>query len=415
MPRHPYLVPNKKRIERLHARALQATPRREARVRRRRILFAIPALDRGGPDRVFFDLIRGLDRRRFEPILVTSSGEGRYLTLLPDDVAVHLLRPRRGVYGRYPVFDLAAAVRRLRPDVVMTTLRMNMTALVAKPLFLRCVPLVIRQNNQFSTNVQELITRAPLKQRLARTLSLRSLRQADLIVCQSEDMRADLLQMVGGGPDMVVIGNPIDIGWIEARAREETVALAGQPSLVSVGRLMPQKGYDILLRALALVLTAHPRAHLTLIGEGPDRAALEALAGELGLSGAVTFAGFRTNPYPYLRAGDLFVSSSRYEGLPNVILEALACGTPVVATDCPGATRELIEDGRTGWLVPSESPVALATGIQRGLSGIPLDKSALQRSCRERFSLERITSLYQDLFAKLAPLDGAMAPAEGSP
>lgn len=371
--------------------------RTQATERPWRVLFAIPALDSGGPDRVFFDLIRALDRKRFKPILVTFSEGGRYFSLLPDDVERHALKVSRGWFGKYPVLSFAAAVRRIRPDLVISTL-MNLTALLSKPLFPRNVPLVIRQANQLSENFDELVAKAPVKHRLSRRLLVWSYRWADAIVCQSNSMRDDLADRVDLSAKVVVIDNPIDVDCIRHWAGMDRVVVRGRPALVGVGRLAPQKGYDILLLAFSLVLQEFPEAHLTLIGEGPEKSDLQRLACSLQVADAVTFAGFRANPYAYMRQADLFVSASRYEGFANVLLEALACGTPVVATDCPGAAREVVREGMTGWLAEAHSPDSLASAICKALTNASdIRPDLMEAFCRERFSLEKVATAYEDL------------------
>jgi glycosyltransferase involved in cell wall biosynthesis len=160
---------------------------------------------------------------------------------------------------------------------------------------------------------------------------------------------------------IVTIYNPLDRKRIAARARSAASPFAGHgpgPQLVAIGRLDPQKGFDLLLRAFPELLESEPGAELWILGEDMwahqrNRQGLAALADELGISGRVHFEGYVENPYPYLEHADLFVLSSRYEGLPNVLLEALSLGCPVLAVDAPGGTREIMElSGQLERLVP---------------------------------------------------------------
>lgn len=129
---------------------------------------------------------------------------------------------------------------------------------------------------------------------------------------------------------------------------------------VAVGRLVPQKGYDVLLTAFSRIYHQNESVRLIILGEGPDRAALEKQCEDLGICAAVDMIGFIDNPYPYIAKSDVFVLSSRVEGLPNVLIQALACGKTIVATDAPGGAAEILGGGAYGYLVPPDDPCGLA-------------------------------------------------------
>src|SRR5262249_8123276 len=135
------------------------------------------------------------------------------------------------------------------------------------------------------------------------------------------------------------------------------------PHLIAAGRLSREKGFDILLDAMPAVLSKLPNARLTILGEGLLREALITHAKNLGLTSTVSFPGFKTNPWRFFRHADLFILASRYEGFPNVLLEALAIGTPIIATNCPGALQEIQSSHNQISLVASEDAAALAEAI----------------------------------------------------
>jgi glycosyltransferase involved in cell wall biosynthesis len=139
--------------------------------------------------------------------------------------------------------------------------------------------------------------------------------------------------------------------------------------IVSVGRLNYQKGFDLLLRAFHRCHGRLSNTRLTVVGEGPEEGSLRMLAQEYGISGAVSFVGQKMNPFPYMVHADFLVLSSRWEGSPNTVLEALGCGTPVLAFDCPGGTAEIITEGKNGWLVPAEDWEGLAERMIRIVEG----------------------------------------------
>jgi glycosyltransferase involved in cell wall biosynthesis len=139
------------------------------------------------------------------------------------------------------------------------------------------------------------------------------------------------------------------------------------PVILAVGRLTDQKAFDVLIQAFSHVRENHP-AHLLILGEGENRPALQSLIDRLGLKQDVNLMGFVQNPYPYMAHASSFVLPSRWEGLPTVLVEALYLGTPIVATDCPGGSREILQDGKFGRLVPVDEPLILAEAIELSLS-----------------------------------------------
>jgi glycosyltransferase involved in cell wall biosynthesis len=168
---------------------------------------------------------------------------------------------------------------------------------------------------------------------------------------------------------MVRIYNPVDVVMTRQLAEARGSPYHGKgPHLVAAGRLSKEKGADVLLDAMPLVRAVIPDADLTLVGEGPLKSDLRAQRERLGLNEAVHLVGFQRNPYPYFRHADLFVLPSRLEGMPGVVIEALAVGTPVVASDCPGAVREILRDCPIARVVQPSDPKALAETIVAALN-----------------------------------------------
>ena len=323
---------------------------------RTRVLFALTDLCGGGAQRVVLTLLRHLPRERFELQLALVTRTGRFADDVPPDVRVHDLAASR-VRATAP--RLVALVRELRPHVVFSTLyHMNQMLLLLRPLLPRGTRLVIREGITVSE---------ALRGRGGGWLSSGLVRwlypTADRIVCQCDFMADDLARHFGvPRAKMTTIYNPIDAERVRLLAAEGPNPFADArpgPQLVAMGRLDPQKGFDELIRALRALLAQRPEAQLWLLGEdsdpgGANLRSLEALAGQTGVAGRVHFVGFQENPYPWLAHADLFVLSSRYEGLPNALLEAIALGCPVVALDRPGGTREILEHtGLADRLVPA--------------------------------------------------------------
>jgi len=323
----------------------------------RRVLFALPNLRGGGAERVMVTLLRHLDRARFEPHLALVEADGPYLADVPADVPVHDLATSR---LRHAVPRLLRLVWRLRPAAIVSTQGyMNFALLLVQRLLPRRTRLVVRE-----VIGERYLENSPHRERLFR-LYLRRVRAADRIVTQSDGAARDMAARIAARPGQVLrIYNPVDVDRIarDASAGGSPFRDPG-PHLVAAGRITAQKGFDMLLDALARVRAAGVTARLTILGEGPDRDALARRADALGLRDAVAFAGFQENPFRWFGAADLFVLSSRYEGLPNVVLEALAAGCPVVAFACSDGVRELIVDGVNGRLVPPGDVDGLARAI----------------------------------------------------
>ena len=367
----------------------------------RTIALAIPELDAGGPDRVISELLHGLPRDRFALQLIVQRAGGRLFDQLPDDVKVCVIGDQR----RYPVLAYRRALERLEPQLVMTTLRMNVTAGFAKAVLGHPPVLVARQANAIAVNFSELRKTAPIKQRIVQPLVHHALTRADAMVAQSLDMAQELEQETGGKMPLATIGNPVSLAQIDAQAlsqRDGAVLARGAPALVAVGRLMPQKGFDLLIDAMPAVAARHPGAVLTIYGEGPDEAALKARAAARGVAEQIIFAGHSAHVLAQVAAADLYISSSRYEGFSNAILEAMALGAPVVATDCPGATREMIVDGESGFLVPVDDSAGLAHGILRALGAERTDIGAAARTrVASRYDRRAICAQYGQFFEEL--------------
>jgi glycosyltransferase involved in cell wall biosynthesis len=194
---------------------------------------------------------------------------------------------------------------------------------------------------------------------------------ANSIVAVSKGVADDLAQTAGLPRERIqVIYNPVVTPELREKAQtplDHPWFKPGQPPvLLAVGRMSPQKDFPTLIRAFARVRQTRP-AKLLILGEGKERPGLETLVRQLGLGQDVSLPGFVTNPYPYMARTSLFVLSSRWEGLPGVLIEALYCGAPIIATDCPSGPTEILADGRYGQLVPVGDVTALARAIETTL------------------------------------------------
>ena len=361
---------------------------------RRRVLFLLPSLGGGGAERVMVTLASRLDRARFEAHVAVLQRTGPYITELPPDVSLHDLAARR---LRYAVVALVRLVRKLRPAVVLSNIgEMNLLVLLCRPLLPRGVQLLVRETMVVSAWLAQEVKHP----RIVGALYPRLYPKADRIVCQCDAMLRDLEVNFGMPPaKMVRIYNPVDVERVRTLADGGASPYFGPgPHLLASGRLVRMKGFDLLLQAMAEVAQARPAADLTILGEGALEGELRTMAHTLGIEAKVRFAGFQTNPYPWMKHADLFVLSSRYEGLPNVMLEALALGTPVVGTDCPGGVREILEACSIGRLAPPEDAPALAGAVLVALdSGLKTHPPPDLPEFLDRFRVERVVGQYEEL------------------
>jgi len=322
----------------------------------------------GGAERAMLKLAGGVARRGYPVDLVLSRAGGDYLPEVPETVRVVDLDAGR-VLTSLP--GLVRYLRRERPSVMLTSLNhVNIVGLWARRLSGVRTRLVVNEQNTLS---QDAPNSARRRHRLLPRFVRRFYPWADGIVAVSKGAADDLARTARLPAGSVrVVHNPIvtpELREMAAAPLDHPWFGPGEPPVaLAVGRLAPQKDFGTLLRAFARVLERRP-ARLLILGEGPERPSLEALVPELGLEGSVDLAGRVLNPYPYMRRAGVFVLSSRWEGLPSVLIEALYCGVPIVATDCPSGPVEILEGGEHGRLVPVGDPEALAEGIAAALDG----------------------------------------------
>ena len=261
------------------------------------------------------------------------------------------------------------------------------------------VPLVLRA----SRHPHRSLPRWNLAQRLAEPVKRRRAvtryARADAIVALSADGESSLRHLLGRRPARIVtILNPVVERILPPDAGRMRDRAVDAPLILGVGRLVKQKDFATLLRAFARLRAERP-ARLVLLGEGPERGRLQALAGRLGIAGDVAMPGEVRNVAAWLGRADLLVSSSRWEGMQAAPIEALAAGCPVVATDCPGGARETLDGGRLGRLVPVRDPTAMARAMRDQLDHPP-DPHVLAAGAA-RFLPEGKAEQYLDLFDSL--------------
>jgi glycosyltransferase involved in cell wall biosynthesis len=322
----------------------------------------------GGAERAMLKLARGLADRGIPIDLVLSRAHGDYLADVPDRVRVVDLGAGR-VLACLP--RLVGYLRRERPAAMLASLNyVNIVALWAKRLARVPTRLIVNEQNTLSLDAPHSVRR---RHRMLPALAARFYPWADGIVAVSQGSADDLARTARLSPDRIeVIHNPIvtpELRDLAAEPVEHPWFAPGQPPVaLAVGRLSAQKDFRTLIRAFGLV-TQEREARLVILGEGSERPALEGLVRDMGLEGRIDLPGRVRNPYGFMSRAGVFVLSSRYEGLPSVLIEALFCGVPIVSTDCPSGPVEILQAGRHGRLVPVGDIAALAAGIEDALDG----------------------------------------------
>jgi glycosyltransferase involved in cell wall biosynthesis len=366
--------------------------------RRIAVLFIIPSLGAGGAERVTITLLRNLDRTRFRPMLcvLTQSKQG-FRDEVPADVEVFDLHASR-VLSALP--RIARLVWRTSPDVLFSQLsHLNLALAMIRPLLPRRLALIGRESSIVSETVNAY--RSPA---LWRWCYRRFYRRLDRVVCQSRRMRSDLVEQFSLPIERtVLVNNPIDTERVRKLAGEhlrcgERDDGVRSLQLVACGRLSHEKGYDLLLQAVSEFDAG--QVYLTIVGDGPLMSSLVNQATLLGIAEQVDFVGFQTNPYPYLARADWFVLSSRFEGFPNVVLEALACGTPVIATPAIGGVSEAFEGVEGCMLLEEISAQALRRAIGEAIKQPPhrID----YRNSTRRYQVATVMDAFEGLFAAAA-------------
>jgi glycosyltransferase involved in cell wall biosynthesis len=362
---------------------------------RPRILLLIPHLGGGGAEKVFAQLAQGLSREKYDLHLALVTQAAVPADAFPAGITIHALGATR---VRYAALRLLGLVRRLRPNLILAGMfHLNFLVLLLRPLFPASTRVLVRQNGTVSASLA--FDRLPGYTRLLYRLLYR---RADRVICQSDAMARDLGRELGIKNERIsVLPNPVDVEAIRNAMQHGPSLWTGPgPRLLAVGRLSRDKGFDLLLQALAATLQKIPTADLVIAGAGPEEAALKAQCLKLALESAVRFTGYIDRPSAYFPGASAFVLSSRHEGMPNALLEAAAGGLPLVALPASGGVAELLRGQPGAWLASDASSSALAATL---LAALPALKPGerFEHAFIEEFRIERALAAYETLFDEM--------------
>ena len=361
--------------------------------RRHRVLMAISDLDGGGAERQFSLLLRHLSRDRFEPHVCIWRDTARYQ--LPDDVPVHMVKKNRWWHVFQAVLGMRRLIDELRPELVYSQLHyVNMVTGTALKLKGHQPRWICRQVNDPRREMPHLFG----------VWARRALRRCDRVIGCSEGVRQEVVRYLGVPSERTVqLDNLAEIQRIRKESEEPLPIERPEDTFVVVhaGRLQSQKNQAMLLDGFSRL---EGKVELWMLGDGPLESDLKERASSLGIASKVRWLGFRENPFPFFRAADCLALTSSYEGLPNVVIEAMSCGTPVVATQCPYGPDELIEDSVTGLLVPMADTEALTCALER-LKSDPEKRHEMGRAASEsserRFDRSQPSRAFENLFTSV--------------
>lgn len=350
---------------------------------KKRILFILPSLNGGGAERVTCNLMNNLSRNHFEIGLFLYTKKGDYFDLLAPDISVYYVR-EDGCANKLEILKKLIEVSQ-DYDVLFGAMELMPTYLASVAAFI---------NNKKSVgwvhiNMDMMLQRKKyISGRLHKYFLIPffySFISKIIVVSKGAGISFRKYLLQNTREKIVSLYNPIDFDMILRKGNEYIKNTFGTPLLIAVGRLEEQKNYPLMLDAFKLLLNDYHDAKLIILGKGILENYLQNLVIKAGMSDAVIFLGYKENPYKYIKMSDIFVLSSHFEGLPTVLIEAVALGTKVVSVNCPDGVSEIIDNEEIGTVVENYNAKKLCNAIKYELGRSVQKKNTLHESCK-RFS-----------------------------
>jgi len=377
----------------------------------KKLMFVIPSYEIGGASTVVRNLLDCLGMDRFDIVLVTQKLSSRHYPIKSYVRLIDLgICPQKGLFSKASnimrnLILLRKHILSEAPDAILSfTAQANCYVLLSLIFRLKKGPKVI-----ISEQSEEIFLRLKMKdikyiitKAWYWILMFFLYPRATYVVPASKTIKGHMRKQLFLSPDKVrVIYNPVNIDRVKELYRENTPSVKGESQPLCIGtisRLSPEKGVHFLIEGFKILLEKMD-ATLIIIGDGPERKRLEKMTVDLGIRDNVSFTGWKDNPFKYMRDMDVFVLPSLWEGFSNVILEAMACGVPVIASDSKGGVREAIRDGENGLLIESESPSAISESIYYLLSNREKREEIIKEAHEsvKQFDLGVIKKQYEDL------------------
>ena len=360
------------------------------------VCFLLSRFEAGGLERVQMYIAAGLVNKGIETRVVTRLIDAQAGALLRPDVSMHVLGGSRLGF----MYRLYRWLRNVEPGVIITSANdIGCFSVLLRRIFWPESKIIWTQHLSISGPLRRSVGIKRLRLLLEIWLMRLLVKHADAVVAVSRSVADDMKKTISPGLHVRVIYNPVISGDFEQRSRESIDwpwPDRAVPTIVFAGRLASIKRVDLLLQAFSLCLQSMP-ARLLVVGDGPEAGMARGLARKLRLGQACEFVGYRDNSLPWICRANLLVLCSDSEGFGLVLVEAMGCGTQVVATDCPDGPSEVLEDGRYGRLVPMDNANALADAIQASLLSPLVPKDELKKRAAE-FCVERAVAQYLDLW-----------------
>lgn len=348
------------------------------------ILFILPNLNAGGAERIITTISNHLPREKFCPSILLFQKEGDYLDFLKQDIEIIDIQTQS---IRSSLFPILKTIWKRKPDIVFSGWG-EISAFISPfiPLFRKTI-FISRETNVVSKHV----TRKEIR------FFYKFYHHFHKIITQSDDMTNDLIENFNiPKKKLFKINNPVDFDFIYEKLKNSERPEnfnSDFKNVVAIGNLSSRKGFDNLLKVFTRLKKEKIKLHI--LGNGKDRDVLQEMKKKLDLSN-VYFLGQQKNPYQYLKFADLFILSSRYEGFPNVLLEAGACGVYSLANDCPGGIREIIQSNINGEIADITDDENFAKKIKQILEK-KHDANEIIYSIKSRFSKEIILNQYEQI------------------
>jgi glycosyltransferase involved in cell wall biosynthesis len=333
---------------------------------RKKLLFILPSLSYGGAERVILNFLSSIDKSKYEATLLVIKKTCDFKDELPKHIrVVSCLNPEEKIRFGFPKVIYTILCEVSQADIVIGASELTATYFAYLGSFLFRKPVI----GWVHTNIQDYFdyverTEGRIRRSIHYKVSSFIYPRLDSIIAVSNGVKDNIIKALSCLPEKIkVIYNPVDIQRIRVLSKIPSIIQSDKPYIVSVGRMVFPKGFDILIKAYAEVLKSGIEHDLVIIGDGPERNSIIELIRQLGLDKKVIITGFMENPFNLVKNADIFVMSSRFEGFGLVLCEAMALGVPVIATDCKSGPREVLDNGEYGILVPTEDFRKLADSI----------------------------------------------------